>query len=191
MKPHRIFIAINLPNKIKSELLGYKEKWPDLPARWTSQENLHLTLAFLGNTSETELQALLEIVKRVGERHSSFELQIMRMQYGPTPKNPRMIWAYLKKSQELGNVQKDLEEELANAKQISYQPEKRAYAPHLTLARLKTFELQRMELEELPEVNEELSLAFQSTSIELMESKLKRSGAEYTILQTIPLSKPM
>ena len=60
MRPHRIFVAINLPDTVKQELLEYKNKWPEIPARWAGKENLHLTLAFLGNTSDEELREVGE-----------------------------------------------------------------------------------------------------------------------------------
>jgi len=182
MKPRRIFIAINLPEAIKKQLLAYKEKWPELPARWTTKENLHLTLAFLGNTSEKELQKLPNICKEVGERHSSFTLEITHVQYGPHPQKPRMIWAAIKNSQALLNLQQDIVSALGRKQDQQFDP-------HLTLARLKTFELQGMEQEELPQINEEILLSFEVQSIEIMESKLKRSGAEYTILQACMLKK--
>jgi len=43
---HRIFIAINLPANLKKELSMAQNRWPELPARWTKPENLHITLLF-------------------------------------------------------------------------------------------------------------------------------------------------
>jgi 2'-5' RNA ligase len=63
------------------------------------------------------------------------------------------------------------------------------FFPHLTLARLKAFEMQRMELEEIPQIDEEISISFNINSFEIMESELKRSGAQYTICQSILLGE--
>ena len=52
---HRVFIAINLPGKIKKELAKIQSQWPRLPIRWTKSENLHITLIFLGNLSDEEV----------------------------------------------------------------------------------------------------------------------------------------
>ena len=180
MKLHRIFIAINLPEGIKMKLLEYKNKWPELLARWTTKENLHLTLAFLGNTSDRELAEVCALLKKAGERHSPFSLAFTKIAYGPDAKRPKMIWAVGEKSAELLALQKDIQK---TAGLEASQP----FSPHLTLARLKMFELQRIELEELPEVNEDISISFEINSIEVMESQLKRSGSQYTILQSIPL----
>jgi len=179
MKLHRIFIAINLPEGVKNELLAYQAKWPELPARWTSKENLHLTLAFLGNTSDDELAEIRKAMQAVGERHSRFGLKVIHLQYGPDAKRPRMIWALIEESPELLELQKDVMRTL-------HTEEEQNFIPHLTLARLRTFELQRMEDEELPEVNEDVSISFQVNSIEVMTSILKRSGAQYTVVQSFP-----
>ena len=189
MKPHRIFIAINLPEDVKKQLLEYKNKWPELPARWVSKDNLHLTLAFLGNTSNQELAEVCKLIQIVGGRHQPFSLEFTKIVYGPDQRRPSMIWATGEKSSELTVLQKGVETALAESSEIHYRSEKRPYTSHLTLARLKTFELQRMETEELPNVNEEISLSFKVTSIEVMESTLRRSGAQYTILQSFMLKQ--
>lgn len=181
MKLRRIFIAINLPESVKKQLLAYREKWRELPAKWTAPENLHLTLAFLGNTSDQELAEVCSAMKQIGKRHSPFKLEIAHLQYGPDKERPRMIWAIVEKTPKLLALQKDIETTVG-------QSEDMPFSPHLTLARLKAFELQRMELEELPEVNEAISLTFEVNSVEIMESTLKRSGAQYTIVQEIPCS---
>src|SRR3989344_9021545 len=152
MKLHRIFIAINLPEGIKTKLMEYKNKWPELlasptggPARWTTKENLHLTLAFLGNTSDRELAEVCALLKKVGEKHDPFSLAFTKIAYGPDAKRPQMIWAIGEKSAELLALQKDV----ASTLERTGLP----FSPHLTLARLKSFEFQRIEPEEIPEIN--------------------------------------
>ncbi len=81
-------------------------------------------------------------------------------------------------------MQKDLENSLYGGSEKS---EARPYIPHINLGRIKTWEFRRLELEERPEVNEEISLSFEVNSIEVMESKLKKGGPEYDILESCPL----
>lgn len=183
----RIFIAINFPDAVKDEFLSFQEKWPELPIRWAKKENIHITLAFLGNTSERELPEVLRIAKETAENHSPFEIQLTRIIYGPPKTTPRMIWITGEKSEELLSLQKDLEEKLASSKILHFIPEKREFTLHLTLGRLREWEFQRIEPEERPEVNEEISMTVPVNSIEIMESKLKRGGTEYTILQSFAL----
>ena len=192
---HRIFIAINLPESVKKELLAWQEKWPELPIRWATQENLHITLEFLGGTSDEELDAICGIVKEVASRHHSFPVELTKIRYGPPKSPPRMIWVEGppageagERSQEFISLKKDLESSLANLENLHFVPEDREFSPHITLGRLRQWEFQRMDSEERPEVEEDISLQFEARSIEVMESKLKRSGAEYSILQSFPFT---
>ena len=84
---HRIFIAINLPENIKKELLSFQLKWPDLPIRWVGPENLHITLAFLGYLSDEELVEVLRITREVTQRHQPFSITLNKILYGPPKKN--------------------------------------------------------------------------------------------------------
>src|SRR3989344_3562268 len=179
MKPHRIFIAINLPEEAKAKLLAYQERWPELlasptggPARWTAKENLHLTLAFLGNTSDQELEKVCEVTKQIGERHKPFSSEFTKIVYGPSKDAPKMIWAVGESSSELLALQHDIASSLAYS-------EDQPFSLHITLARLSNFQLRQFEVEELPDINEEISVSFEAKSIEVMESALRRSGAQY------------
>jgi len=186
---HRIFIAINLPKEIKRELEKYQSKWPELPIRWTKAENLHITLAFLGYISDEELVEVLRITKEVAQRHQPFSITINKILYGPPKKMPpRMVWAEGEKSEELGKLQKDIENSIFSSQiKITTEKENKPYAPHITLGRIKQWEFRQIEPDEKPEINEDVSLVFDVNSIEVMESQLKRGGSEYTILESIPL----
>lgn len=185
---HRIFLAINLPESLKEEMLAIKNRLPEVPCAWTSKENLHFTLVFLGNTSDTELQEVLVLAKEVRERHKKFSIALSRIQYGSSRNVPRMIWAVGPTPKEFMSLQKDIEKTFSASTVLHFVPEKRPYALHLTLARLNGFELQTMEQDELPIIDEEVAWEVPADSFEVMESKLKRGGAEYIIVQSFSLS---
>ena len=83
MKKRRIFIAINIPADLKRRLAILRQKWPGLPARWTSGDNLHLTLVFIGYVSDDQLAEICKITKEVAKKYSPFELKFSRVVYGP------------------------------------------------------------------------------------------------------------
>ena len=185
---HRIFIAINLPEEIKKELEKYQSQWPELPIRWTKPENLHVTLAFLGYLSDEELVEVLRVTKEVAQKHQPFSINLTKIIYGPPKKMPpRMVWVEGAKSKDLANLQLDLEKSLVSSGKIKFEPEERSFTCHITLGRIKTWEFRQIEPEERPEVNEDISLSFDVNSIEVMESALKRGGAEYTVLESTGL----
>ncbi len=181
----RIFIAINLPENIKKELSLFQLKWPELPCRWTKRENLHITLEFLGYLTDEEVVELCQRTREIAAKKKPFILHLNKICYGPTDKKPvrslsaqrsshrsprpssggapRMLWAVGDRIKEL-NI-----------------------TPHITLGRLKLWEFRQMEPEERPEISEDIDLSFEVNSIEVMESRLKRNGPDYTILELCPL----
>ncbi|MGD0576893.1 MAG: RNA 2',3'-cyclic phosphodiesterase [Candidatus Staskawiczbacteria bacterium] len=185
-KRHRVFIAINLPEEIKKELLSFSQKWPELPARWLGKDTLHITLEFLGDLTDVEIADACQIVKDVAKRHNSFSVTINKVSYGAktlTGRAPgKMIWAEGEKSGELADLKNDLQESLLE--KISFRPESREFHPHITLARIREMEFRNFDLEEVPEVNEAVDLVFTVESIEVMESELKRGGPVYTTLES-------
>lgn len=184
---HRIFIAINFPQEIKKELSLYQEKWPELPIRWVKPNNLHLTLTFLGYLSEENLLKVIQVSKEIISHYNPFLISFKKIIYGPPKKvPPKMVWIEGKKCPELARLKKELEETLIKSG-IPFRSENREFKPHITLGRINQWEFKRIEPEERPRINEETNLNFKVRSIEIMESKLKRGGAEYIILESIPL----
>jgi RNA 2',3'-cyclic 3'-phosphodiesterase len=161
---HRVFIAINLPERIKNKLAEYQSKWPELPCRWTKKENLHITLEFLGYLTDEELMEVCQKTDKMASEKKSFVVCLNKICYGPGDKKPiKMVWATGERIKEL------------------------SINPHITLGRLRTWQFRQMEPEQRPEINEDIDLSFEVNSIEIMESRLKRGGPEYTILQSCRL----
>ncbi len=182
-KRHRVFVAINLPEDIKKQLAKYEEKWLDLPAKWTGKDNLHITLEFLGELTDVEIADVCKAVAEAAKQHKSFSISLNKVLYGPPRKDPpRMVWAEGEKSEELADLQADLQEYLLE--RVRYRPEARGFSPHITLARISEWEFKQIEPEERPEINEDIDLTFTVETIEVMESVLKRTGPQYTILES-------
>jgi len=206
----RIFIAINLPENLRRKLANYQNNWPELPVRWIKPENIHITLVFIGYVSDEELLEISRTAKEVAARHSPFFVNLNKICYGPPKKmpprppkfseatviekdknssnkkfwRPRMIWTMGKKSQDLASLRDDLEKSLAGSERVGFSPEKRGFSLHITLGRIRQWEWRKIEPEERPEIEQELNLGFSADSIEVMESQLKKGGAEYVILES-------
>ena len=65
MNKKRLFVAINLPEEIKKNLFCFKNRYLEIPARWTKKENLHITLYFIGYVSEKNLEKIREALKEI------------------------------------------------------------------------------------------------------------------------------
>ena len=161
---YRIFIAINLPEEVKEELAGYRNNWLGLPAKLTKKENFHITVDFLGNISAEKLITIFKNTEKLASSLNSFKIVLNRICYGPLNKTPKMIWATGPKIEKLNLV------------------------PHITLARIRKWDWQKIEPEERPVIDEEIEISFEVNSIEIMESVLKKKGPEYIVLESIRLS---
>lgn len=186
---HRLFLAINLPERTKQDLFDYQDQWLDLPASWTRKENLHVTLVFIGNANDQEAADICKTAAIVAKRHQPLSLSFKHIVYGPPKKiPPRMVWAQGLASTELAKLRQDLENTLYDLG--AGQMEKTGisgFSPHVTLARINQFEIRKMDPEEVPDVNENISMSFTAESIEVMESELKRGGPVYTVLESAGL----
>ncbi|MBU2540024.1 RNA 2',3'-cyclic phosphodiesterase [Patescibacteria group bacterium] len=200
MQKHRIFIAINLPGEVKTTLSEHQRKIEDFftqyrtegsdtgPARWTKPENLHITAVFIGDVDDNEVGEIRSAVSKIAENFKSFSLILNKISYSPYKKEtevPRMIWALGERSEGFVNLKNDLEKELSQ--KIRFVPKDRRVSLHITLARIKEWEWRRIEPEERPEIEGIVDLNFQVSSIELMESVLKRGGPKYKILESYKL----
>lgn len=193
----RVFIAINLPDNIKKRLKEFQEKHDylprststgvqrGLPVRWTKEPSLHLTLIFIGYVSDEQMLEICRVAREVAAEFEPFFINFKRIILGPPNKPPRMIWVEGEASEELTALKNQLQEVLLSGDTGFSRIENRPFKPHITLARIKIYQWSR--LPEKPIIDEEFLAQVPVQSIEVMESDLKRDGAEYTILESCPL----
>lgn len=183
---HRTFIAINLDDVLKDKILEYKEDFSHIPAKWADKENIHITLSFLGNLDDTQLMETINIVEGVLNNYEPFVLNIKEIGLGPKFP-PRLIWLTLDENEILNKLNQELEDNIFSLDSYRFKTkEQRAFTPHITLARIKSFESKKLDRESF-NIKKPLDMSFEVHSIEIMESELKRSGPEYTILRSFEL----
>jgi len=192
MKKHRIFIAINLPPDIKKKFKEYQQKFESIFVergfkkgelfRWTKEPSLHITLAFIGYVDEDQLVNICRLMKIVAKKYEAFNIVLNNIDYGPPSKTPRMIWIGGDVNDEFLMLKKDIDDALVQQYWSGfYRIEKRAPKIHITLGRRKSI------VGGLPEIKEKVNIIIPVNSIEVMESELKKDGAEYTVFETCNL----
>lgn len=103
-------------------------------ARLVSEDNLHLTLFFLGKTSENKLEEVRQALKIVGERNTPFTLKLNNRLETFDAKNPaKVVWVGVQEG--LPDLQR-LQQAIASAmEQAGFKGDGRTYVPHITVAR--------------------------------------------------------
>lgn len=182
----RIFIAINLPDDIKEKILKLPENWPHLPCRWVGKENLHLTLIFLGYVRPDKVDDIFQAVEKALENKAAFEIFFTKVCYGPGKElPPRLVWVEGEKSLELIDIKKGIESLISG--KVPFIKEEREFLPHITLARINAWQWKKLDEENRKKINTQIFFRFPVKSIEVMESHLKRTGAEYEVLKSFVL----
>jgi 2'-5' RNA ligase len=103
--------------------------------RWVPPSNYHVTLVFLGNTSEEKLEEIKKVSADVAQRFAPFSLKISDIGAFPDEFSSRVLWFGVQNSKALRSLQETLALEL---KTLSYaRQEEEAYSPHLTIGRLR------------------------------------------------------
>jgi 2'-5' RNA ligase len=179
----RIFTAIDISERARSEVFDYIEKlraeFPNLRVGWERAEKLHLTLKFLGDLDEKQLQNLIKAVENAAKRISDFNLQVFQTGAFPAKRNARILWLGLKdETESLKKLNTVLESECA-AK--GFAKETRNFKAHLTIARLREPQKSK-DLVERHLENEFKSAEFTISEIVIYQSLLQPKGSVYSVV---------
>jgi 2'-5' RNA ligase len=183
----RAFIAVDLAAGVVSEIEALVQQIEGRVrgARWVAPQNLHLTLRFLGETDEPALSTLSETVASTVRECQQFALEFRGIGFFPSAKKPRVLWVGIDKPPEvLLKLQRELE---SAARRHGFEPERRDFSPHLTLARFRKPQSGPRFVELARDLSEH---PFGISSVEevvLYRSVLKPGGPQYHVLQRFPL----
>lgn len=180
----RVFVAIPIPEKIKKEVGQWQRAHGALPVRWLKPENLHITIVPPWYVDEDQLYTVTKTWQTVKDL-APFPIKFTQVLFGPPGQPPRLVWAEGETPKEFVKLKERLEEALLeNEKTGFFKKEKRPAKLHLTLARFRPGSIKK-----LPHLGGAVDWRFDVDSVNLMESILKRTGAEYTTLQHVSLGE--
>lgn len=204
----KIFISLEIPDKTKKNLIAATEKWRDLPphqfqningieknkpcalnsknwcgglpVKWVREQNLHLTLSFLGFIDESALADICEKVSAAAEKSAVFDIDFSQISLFPSASEPRMIALMGEASEELKNLVNDIEGALG----ISNAP-KKTFCPHITLGRLRAHKWAA--LDPKPEISEKFKINIPAASVDIMASDFEGGKNKYSVIESCPL----
>lgn len=184
----RSFIAIDLPESLYAPLEQVSEtlqgKLKDMPIRWVPVPNIHLTLKFLGDVSEKNINMIREILLAEAASHKQFEISVGGFGVFPSFTRPRVIWIGVEAPEELNQLYCRIDGETAR---LGYAPDKRKFNPHVTLGRVSR-NASSKEVRFIGGVLRKYKLGFLGAArimeVHLFKSDLSPKGAVYTKLHT-------
>ena len=187
----RAFIAVDLPTHFQEKLdlviNNLNEQLDNLPIRWVPSKNIHLTLKFLGDVSESNLDMITGILDILGSQHDHLEVSVGSLGVFPIMRKPRVIWVGIEAPEELFTLQRKVEAETAK---IGYEVDSRAYSPHLTLGRVSR-NATTNEVRMIGTILEKEKLGFLGVALieelHLFRSDLQSGGAKYSRLYSATL----
>ncbi len=180
----RTFIALPLPKTVLDQIRDVQErlKKERFSVRWVRPESIHLTLKFLGEIAEGELEGVAEAMKAAASQNRPCSLLAKGLGVFPGVKNPRVLWVGVAgDTVPLVKIQSDLESQLESK---GYPREKRPFKSHLTIGRVKGRIDPKGLAEALREHADFSTPSFEAGELVLFKSDLKPSGAVYTRLAT-------
>ncbi len=179
----RLFVALDLPAETIRNLEHLVDRLrPTARISWVQPSNMHVTLKFIGEWKDERLQEITSALNAV-TRPGIIPVSIRDVGFFPTPKSPRVFWVGVG-GPGLAELAADIDRATSA---LGIESEKRAFSPHLTLARIKD----RLDLQPLRDaIASEPSLdfgRFEARSFYLYRSHLRPTGAIYTRLREFAL----
>ena len=167
---HRLFVGIRPPEHIRDLLLDAMDDSPEF--RWQDDEQLHLTLRFVGSVDRPQAEDLAHVLGRLHSQ--TYSLRIAGVG-SFDHRNSGALWAGVDPKAPVSTLAAKIERACQS---IGLAPERRAYHPHITVARWsgRRSSETRAWLERQAGLN---SAPFEVTEFILFESHLSRHGAHY------------
>ena len=175
---HRLFVAIRPPERIRNLLLGTMGGISG--ARWQSDEQIHLTLRFLGEVDRHQAGDIHAALG--GIHHPPFAIALSGLGTFDRRGQPETVWAGVAPHEPLKTLHNKVDQAIVR---VGIAPDQRAYMPHITLARLKRSSGPVRNL--LEQSGGLKSPPFPVDSFALYESKLTPEGAVYSAVERYKL----
>ncbi len=187
----RTFIAIDLGKTIRDRCLALQDTLArgGVELKWVEEENLHLTLLFLGEVEDRTLPALCQAVADCCAEHNPFPLSVESVGCFPNPRRPRVVWVGVGTgAAEVAALHDALEPPLLELG--CYRREDRAYTPHITLGRVKGDEPTEALAAALARQAKWRGGETDVREVRVFSSELTPRGPIYTVLSRAKLRSP-
>ncbi len=176
----RLFVGLELPDAVRRRLAATAGGIPG--ARWVPEENLHLTLRFIGGIDEGLAQEVAEGLAAISA--PAFEMALTGFDTFGSARHPHALWAAVERQPALTHLREKVESAVVRC---GLPPEGRRFTPHVTVARFKEPPAPGRLQSFLEAHNLFHAGPFPVEAFTLFSSHLSRNGALYTAEARYPL----
>lgn len=177
----RCFLAIEIEKEAKKELMKIQKQLPDAKMKLVGEENIHLTLKFLGEVEDFKINKIRETLKQI--KFGKFKANLGNTGIFPSPNFIRVVWVSLEPSEKIKELHKIVDEILEKEKIR----EDKAFESHITLARIKFVKEKQGFVDELEKINVK-PVEFEVNSFVLKKSTLTEKGPVYEDIEKFDLA---
>lgn len=181
----RIFIALKIDLTEKNRILieKLKSSFAKSKIRWTSEDNYHLTLKFLGEIPAYFINSIELLLTQTLSEFSEFNFELKGLgTFGGN--KPKVIWMGIQATDVLNSLQNRIDDTLV---ELGFEKEKRPFSPHLTLGRIKYLKDPAYFSQVIQEYQNKPFQIININKIVLFESFLKSEGPVYKSLKEFNL----
>jgi 2'-5' RNA ligase len=172
----RLFIGIPVPDSIRSLMADEVEKiYQRCRGNYSEPELYHITLAFLGEKTESDVPLIRQSIQSAGDSFSGFDVALDRLGFFSSPSSATLWWGIMN-NPELESLASHIRRELSSSR-IGF--DVKPFRAHITLGR--RIDLKNMMLRDI----EVPRLSFRAQSIVLFESLRQDGQLVYRPLETI------
>jgi len=184
MTKFRGFIAIDInvtPNILKF-LKDITNSNADV--KLVEPQNIHITLKFLGEVEEVNIDDIEQIIKDSVKEIEPFTIKLSGTGVFPNQNYIRVIWIGIKDAEIIETISRSIDERLS---QLGFKREKRGFSAHLTIGRVKTAKNKQLLLKAIEDYKDSEFSTQEINSIKLKKSDLTPKGPIYTTLREVKL----
>ncbi|MBI9075391.1 MAG: RNA 2',3'-cyclic phosphodiesterase [Desulfatibacillum sp.] len=178
----RTFIALEIPGEVKQAVCEVQARFKGtgFPFRWVNPKAMHLTLRFLGDVLQSDIDGIVRVMEQCAAGFTPMTFSAKGFGAFPSFSKARVFWTGL--AGDTANLGKMASCLASGLEPLGFEDEKKRFSAHITLGRAKGTINPQALLQAVDQVGIFETQTFTVDCITLFKSDLRPAGAVYTAL---------
>lgn len=184
MSQFRGFISIDIGSFPKLVQIENEIKNSGAIVKLVEPKNVHITLKFLGDTDEGQMDSIEEIMKDSIDGIEPFNIKLKGAGVFPNQKYIKVLWMGIENWENIRKISRKIDEQISG---LGFEKEKREFSAHLTIARVKSAKNKEKLLQIIDKYQDIEFANIKVDAIKLKKSDLTPEGPIYSTLKEVKL----